>query len=572
MKKEVPRRIFLGCLLMLLLSQSALAQSLSRQHSVDNIGNAASVGQSDVKHISSIHSHSIPNGSRVIITSNEVLSDYGAYRNGDNFLVLIPGAELALTEISVRGTGFSASRVEARGTNLAFSFHLELGVNPSISQSSNRLEITFSGSNISAEAGSGNSTDVGNNGDGTDVAGSGNGIEVGMQGDGMNERATPSRSSPVSEKPNVGAAHAGTSSVRAVSAPVEATGGDSDSITQREVDLAVPESPAFTVLGVTPENVTHPTTAREFATSLLNGVDQRGNFQTGIALDFVPFLTFFGDQTSLSSYRKNRMERFLARTQVSFASTKGVTDDDKASRLALGFRLTLWDKGDPRLDRDLDTCYASALNDSRLTSAALRTFPGETDAQKALRQLKRKDVLAEVVRSCNDDARKRNWNASGWIVGIAPSWISESGQTKDFHWNGGGFWTSLAYGFDNVSALKGNSQLILHARYRNNEIVSDEQDQGQFFSQDSMFFGGRLRMAPGSKASSIFSLEGNYIRSRRNKGVFDSSYRYSLGLEKKVADNIWFSLALGGQGGRSDGTNQPFVLSSFKWGFSQKKD
>jgi hypothetical protein len=122
-----------------------------------------------------------------------------------------------------------------------------------------------------------------------------------------------------------------------------------------------------------------------------------------------------------------------------------------------------------------------------------------------------------------------------------------------------------------VSALKENSQLILHARYRNNEIVPDANNAGQFLSQDSLFFGGRLRMAPGAEAKSIFSLEGNFIRSRRNKGAFDNSSRYSLGLEQRLADNIWFSLALGGQSGRSDGSNQAFVLSSFKWGFSQKK-
>ena len=137
-------------------------------------------------------------------------------------------------------------------------------------------------------------------------------------------------------------------------------------------------SPAFTVLGVNPETVTRPTTAREFGTSLLNGVDQHGNLQTGLALDFVPFLTFFGDQTSLSSYRQNRTERFLARSQLSFATTKGVTDEDKATRLGLGLRLTLWDKGDPRLDGDLDICYAGAVNDRpALARAAVLVAEGQ---------------------------------------------------------------------------------------------------------------------------------------------------------------------------------------------------
>jgi len=298
-------------------------------------------------------------------------------------------------------------------------------------------------------------------------------------------------------------------------------------------------------------------------------VDQKGNFQTGIALDFVPYLTFFGNQTSLFDYRNSRVERFLARTQLSFATTKGASTEDKAARLALGVRLTLFDKGDPRLDTVLDKCYEKALDDPRLEDFEQPPGP-EAPEVKAARLKNRETILAEVVKPCNDDARKRNWNATGWIVGAAPSWISETGETKNFHWNGGGFWTSLAYGFEGVSALKDNSQLILHARYRNNEIVPDPATAGQFVSQDSSFFGGRFRMAPGSAAKSIFSLEGNFIRSRLNKGAFDNSSRFSLGLEQRIADNIWFSLALGGQSGRADGQNKPFVLTSFKWGFSQK--
>lgn len=153
----------------------------------------------------------------------------------------------------------------------------------------------------------------------------------------------------------------------------------------------------------------------------------------------------------------------------------------------------------------------------------------------------------------------------------APSWISKTGETRNFVWNGGGFWSSIAYGFENVSALKDSSQLIFHVRYRNNEIVPDVDDPSQFFSQDSLFLGGRLRIAPGADAKSILSLEGNFIRSRRDKGAFDNSSRFSLGFERKVADNMWFALAVGGQKGRNDGTNQGFVLSSFKWGFQQKK-
>ena len=528
MKPQPHLKPYLLLVLALLFSRSASAQELARNTSADT-------ARPEAKQISSFRSQNTSNGSRVTLTFNGPVGDYGAYRNGNRYLVLIPGAELALNEIVAKGTGFSHSKVEARGANLAISFELDPDVTAGVTEKDDTLEIAFTNTRLSV----------------TNV--------------------------PAAEPTNMTSATPGNVSASAnpkpatvATSPIEASGSPSDDITKRQADLSVPESPAFTVLGVTPETVTKPTTPREFATSLLNGVDQRGNFQTGLAFDFVPFLTFFGDQTSLNSYRKSRMERFLARTQLSFATTKGTNDEDKATRLALGLRVTLWDKGDPRLDRVLDRCYTDALKDKRLTEDLIRT-PGETQEAETLRLQKRKAVLSEVVTACNDTARKRNWNASGWIFGAAPSWISESGNTKDYHWNGGGVWTSIAYGFENVDALKDNSQLIFHVRYRNNEMVPDADHQGEFLKEDSLFFGSRLRIAPGSSAKSIFSFEGNFIRSRQNKGSFDNSSRFSLGLEQRLAENVWFSVSLGGQSGRTDGKNNAFVLSAFKWGFDQKK-
>ena len=50
-------------------------------------------------------------------------------------------------------------------------------------------------------------------------------------------------------------------------------------------DISIPDSPAFTILSITPQNVTNPTTVRDLATALINGVDRNGNFQSGVAID-----------------------------------------------------------------------------------------------------------------------------------------------------------------------------------------------------------------------------------------------------------------------------------------------
>ncbi len=114
------------------------------------------------------------------------------------------------------------------------------------------------------------------------------------------------------------------------------------------IELMVPSSPAFAILGLSPENVARPATVGEFTASILNGVDANGNLQTGVAIDTSPYLLLRGDQLTIRDYNDNPLKRWLARTQLSLATAKGSSDDDKALLAAVGMHVTLWDEGDPR--------------------------------------------------------------------------------------------------------------------------------------------------------------------------------------------------------------------------------
>src|SRR6266571_2396791 len=67
--------------------------------------------------------------------------------------------------------------------------------------------------------------------------------------------------------------------------------------------IAVPQSPAFSVLGVTPEKVNTPGSLRELALGVLQGLDENGNFQSGLAIDINPFMLSQGETLSLNTYR-----------------------------------------------------------------------------------------------------------------------------------------------------------------------------------------------------------------------------------------------------------------------------
>ena len=287
---------------------------------------------------------------------------------------------------------------------------------------------------------------------------------------------------------------------------------------------------------------------------------------------------------TLGQYRSDYKIRFLSRTQFSFANTKGASEDDKSVRLALGLRFTLWDRGDPHSDEILMDCFTGV--GSALLKIPIPPIlppdqlpPNAPDADKALSaaaweayDLKKKEFdngKNAGYEKCRAEGRKRNWNKSSWIIALAPSWISPTGLTRNFQWNGGGFWTSVAYGFEGFPSLEKHSQLIFHARYRNNEQVADPDNKGKFLSQDSSFFGTRLRVGNENMTASF---EGSLVHSRTGSEKFDNSARYSVGLERRIAENLWFALAFGGDKGRSNGQNKGFVLTSFKWGFSPKRN
>ncbi len=323
------------------------------------------------KQVAGVRSKDTPSGTVVTITSDELLSRYGAYREGDTYRVLIPDVSLALNNVHVEGTSFSNAKVEATGTNLIFSFQLKNGVNPSVSQKANQLEINFARLEV-ASTGAISTTAI------------------------VLPRREPEVSTPINEPEAASASGNSTAAANpAAATPAPQAIGDG-TISSINADLAVPDSPAFTVLGVTPENVTHPTTPREFATSLLNGVDERGNFQTGLALDFVPFLTFFGKDTSLKKYADQPLTRFLARTQVSFATAKGVTDEDRSTRLALGLRMTIWDKGDPRSDKALEECYDTADDDPKFRTEAFVPFDDDSEDEKAQKLAEARGIVGRV--------------------------------------------------------------------------------------------------------------------------------------------------------------------------------
>ncbi len=375
-----------------------------------------------------------------------------------------------------------------------------------------------------------------------------------------------------------------------------------------QADFLVPDSPAFDVLGVKPENVVNPASARSFGLSLLNGADPQGNIQTGFALDTAPY-QFTG--VTLGEYRKNYFQRLLSRTQLSIGTTKGGSDDDKSVRASVGLRFTLFDLGDPRLDEGLDKTFnqitdsifdnlrakkfeigdkkadlverrkqAESANNAALVEELDQQIKMADDELTALAK-KQEEAGSKAWESALDEHNKGVWNASSAAIGVAPVFFSETGSYSDLDSEGYAVYGTFAYGFDGfrarppeTGASRGwwarNAQVLVHARYTENQQEALNDGSG-FRKQNTTVYGGQFRVQ-GPRIWSdeggdlVFSLEASVVDKDFAEGGSESVTRYAGAVEVKPIKNSGFTLkgVIGGQSGGSD-NDDSFVAATLNW-------
>jgi hypothetical protein len=373
---------------------------------------------------------------------------------------------------------------------------------------------------------------------------------------------------------------------------VLADGQDINTVKQGQLDFNVPDSPAFTALGVTPETVTRPTTPRDFATGLLNGVDENGNLQTGVAIDTAPYMLFYGDKVSLHDYqghdssRPGSWTRFsvlrnLARTEVSIGTTKGTTDSDKSSKIGLGFHFTPFDKGDPRLDFGFLTDLVNASRNAKKqfdkdwcqtgnpcqSGEPLLVDDDVIEKYKAAL----KTAIQKKTKDLYDAARKR-WKRSAWVIAVAPTWTSTDGTFQNAVYTGTTTWSTVSYGFEGVPGLEGNALIVGHVRFRDHELAHDAQDATKTFFQRSLLLGGRVLVGG---ANTHGSFETAYVTTHPLASTAflegpEQFLKLTFGAEHKIAENLWVNIGVGGESGRKNNQNKLLIMSAFKWGKSNK--
>jgi hypothetical protein len=350
----------------------------------------------------------------------------------------------------------------------------------------------------------------------------------------------------------------------------------SQALNTTSFDQAVPQSPAFIALGVTPQQVVRPVSPSHLVTSILNGADPNGNLQTGLAIDTNPYMLLAGEQVTLATYQESYVVRFLANTQLSLATTKGAEDADESVRLALGFHFTPWTDSDPRLDQDHLDCLGEAVSNF---AEPTPPRPGASDEEMEEHKMKmlihlnedlRRSGLDRDGKSCHEEFREKSWNASGLTLGISPTWFSRSGELDNLDSSGVALWSSLALKLptSGIPGLENIGQFIVHVRYRTDEEIPDTENVGEFIEQDTALVAGRLRLG---RPTFNISGEGTYVHADRQLRENDDYLRWAASTEIRITESIWFEITVSGSSGRDDG-DETALLGSIKWNLFEKSE
>lgn len=319
--------------------------------------------------------------------------------------------------------------------------------------------------------------------------------------------------------------------------------------------IAIPESPAFSVLGITADKVVRPGNVRALALAMIQGVDEHGNVQNGLALDFTPYLLLYGDELALADYRKSRLAQFLSHVQLSLGTAKGQDVNDESMRFAAGLRARIFDLGDPRMDTDFDSCI-KRVHDRVFDPGPI---PPASTAEEIAQKIKENERLLEVgAKSCRNKHAEKSLGKPALDVGVSPLWVSEDGQSKNLRGRGVAAWSAYKMGF-------GRWLGIANVQYKTKDVEPDPAQPRDFLEGRSTASGLKVRYG---SASSAILVQGVYTTYSPDGKPKQETSLYSLGGEIKLADSLWLEVAAGGTRNKQ-GDETTFITSQFRWGLSE---
>ena len=294
----------------------------------------------------------------------------------------------------------------------------------------------------------------------------------------------------------------------------------------QDANVGVPGSPAFELLPEQPSEVVNAATPKDLAARLRTW-SSGGRLWAGMALDARPLVQASG---SMTRYRSSWLRRMALRTVLS-AGTAVPTEGSRDVLFALGVRLPLVDRGDPRCDSSYQERMARAW-DAAASAAGPPAF-GASAADLA----QRAESASVALDSLRQAFTGGHWNALKLDVGFAGSGTAREGRLNPdaLMRNRGGVWAAAALPVGHVAELTVSGKAIW-AR-----TDSSTQESGRQAA------GARLRVFPAQVLG--LSLEAARVWSRcRGDAALNDSWTHLAGVLEWYIPELksWVGVGYGG--------------------------
>ena len=299
--------------------------------------------------------------------------------------------------------------------------------------------------------------------------------------------------------------------------------------------FAVPQSPAFTYLDLSPTRIERPTTARDVGIGLMNGIDAQGRVRQGLAAEATPWPWIPGLAIPASSYG-NVGKYMLANLALSFGSARAA-GDTAATDLAFGARTTVVDRSDPMADRAFrDSLRAAAVacnsDDPDAADSAIRTCIATRNAQLRAQWL------------------KTRWNAASFSLAAASGVRLRQSRFDQGNFTGVSAWAALAL------PLTTRGQLMAQARFDYLASIGRTPAASALRTGARAVFGSAL-------VNGFLELEHN----GEPAAGADARTSWTGGIEFRATDEMWIATGFG-KGYSAQQQDKIVMLANIRWRIS----
>jgi len=217
------------------------------------------------------------------------------------------------------------------------------------------------------------------------------------------------------------------------------------SVRKARVDLAVPDNPAYNIIGGTSSEIMRPGSLREVSVLLGNMLSSNPVIPEATAFEVSPML--LASNPTLEEYSAARC---LYNTRLSFATTSG---ENGARQLSFGIRIALIDETDLRTNSDLIKAYRDIADEMNAMQAeCLAAHPDwmqleDHEREKRIEQCVTEKVgikLDPIIRHAREQLKAESWNNAIMEIGAAGATRSNDSLVANLMSSAYSFWATWA--------------------------------------------------------------------------------------------------------------------------------